>query len=226
METNKKKLKNPINYLIDLNEEQAAAKEIISNSKITVLKGMAGSGKSLVAIQAALDALFKKEVSKIILSRPTVTAGEELGILPGGVDDKLEPYVAPLMDALYSNYHRDKIDALVKDKKIQIMPVGVMRGRNLSDCVVVIDESQNITDVQTKLILTRLCKGSKFIFCGDNDQIDLDRPWQSGFDFLCDAFREIPNFSVIELKENHRDEIVKMLLEIYAQREFDKKNKN
>lgn len=217
METKRAKPKNPIHFQIELNSEQKEAKETILNNKITVLRGKAGSGKTLVAIMAALDLLFKKEVEKIVLSRAIVTAGEEVGILPGNEKEKLAPYIAPLMDALYSAYSKDKIDSLIQEGKITVIPVGLMRGRNLSNCVAVIDEAQNITDVQTKLILTRLCKGSKFVFCGDVDQIDLEGKKVSGFDFICRKMITVNKFKVIELLTNHRDEIVDEILNIYAE---------
>lgn len=216
MEQQKKKPKGPIHYKIELNEEQKEAKAVILANKVTVLTGMAGSGKSLVAIQVALDLLFRKEVDKIVLSRPAVTAGEEVGILPGSMEQKLAPYIAPLVEALYSISGRDKIDQLIHEGIIEVIPVGLMRGRNLKG-VTVIDESQNITDTQTKLILTRLCKGAKLIFCGDSDQVDLKSDALSGFKFL-KSLKKINNFDVVELKTNHRDEIVADILAAYEQR--------
>lgn len=208
--------KNPIHFQLDLNSEQKDAKNAILQNKITVLTGMAGSGKTLVAVQAALEMLFRKEVDKIVLSRSIVTAGEDVGIMPGNIDSKLEPYVAPLLDALYSLYNKDKIDSLIHEDKIKVIPVGLMRGRNLSDCVAVIDESQNITSKQMKLILTRLCKGSKMILCGDTDQIDLKDDKQSGFAFICEKLKDIEGFKVVTLKTNHRDEIVEKVLAAYT----------
>lgn len=209
----KKKLKSPIQYRIELNGEQKEAKEVILANKITVLTGRAGSGKSLVAIQVALDLLFRKEVDKIVLTRPAVTAGEEVGILPGSMEQKLAPYVAPLVEALYSISGRDKIDQLIHEGLIEVIPVGLMRGRNLKG-VTVIDEAQNITDKQTKLILTRLCRDAKLIFCGDVDQIDLRTDELSGFSFL-KTLRKIHGFEVVELKTNHRDDIVEDILRAY-----------
>lgn len=215
MEKKPKVTKNPIRFKIDLNEEQRKAKDSIVKNKVTVLKGMAGSGKTMVAIQVALDMLFHKEVDRIILSRSIVTAGEEVGILPGGIDSKLEPYIAPLQDALYDLYPKETIDNLIREDRIRIIPVGLMRGRNLKDCIAIVDEAQNLTNKQTKLLLTRLCKGSKLIFCGDTDQCDLKDDKLSGFDFICGNMRDVNNFCVFTLLENHRDEIVNDILEIY-----------
>jgi len=208
--------KNPIHFRIELNKEQREAKEQILANKVTVLRGMAGSGKTMVAIQVALDMLFHKEIDRIILSRSIVTAGEEVGILPGGIDSKLEPYIAPLQDALYDLYGKESIDNLIKEDRIRIIPVGLMRGRNLKNCVAVIDESQNLTHRQLKLLQTRLCKGSKLIFCGDTDQIDLKDEKNSGFDFICDNMRYVKDYAIVTLLENHRDEIVNEILEVYS----------
>lgn len=215
MDKKPKVTKNPIKFKIELNKEQRDAKEAILGNKVTFLKGMAGSGKTMVAIQVALDMLFHKEVERIILSRSIVTAGEDVGILPGNIDSKLEPYIAPLQDALYDLYPKETIDNLVREDKIRIIPVGLMRGRNLKDCIAIVDEAQNLTNKQTKLLLTRLCKGSKIVFCGDIDQCDLKDERQSGFDFVCGNMREIKGFSVFTLLENHRDEIVNDILEVY-----------
>lgn len=212
----KKKLKGHIAYKIELNKEQREAKATILQNKITVLTGKAGSGKSLVAIQVALDLLFRKEVDQIVLSRPAVTAGEEVGILPGSMEQKLAPYVAPLVEALYSISGRDKIDQLIHEGVIEVIPVGLMRGRNLKG-VTVIDEAQNITDKQTKLILTRLCKGAKLIFCGDIDQTDLKDEKMSGFNFLKEL-NKIVGFETVTLTTNHRDDIVAEILEAYERK--------
>ncbi len=215
----KRKPKGPIHFEIELNQEQREAKEQILNNKITVLKGGAGSGKSLVAIQTALDLLFRKDIGKIVLTRPTVTAGEEIGFMPGNLDAKLAPYIAPLLDAMYSLYNRDKIDSMIHEGLVEVIPVAFMRGRNMKDCVVVVDEAQNITDKQMELMLGRLCKGSKMILCGDIAQTDLKTKELSGFNFLCDGeMRAIPGFKVVTLKENHRDEIVEDILRVYGQR--------
>lgn len=206
------KPKNPIKFAITLNEEQKLAKEQIINSKITFLKGKAGSGKSLLAAQIALDLLFKKVVKKIILTRPAVNAGEEIGYLPGDKDAKLAPYTASIYDNMYSLYNKEKIDKELSEGNIEVIPIGFMRGRNFSDCVVVIDESQNITHNQLELILTRLCIGAKMIFVGDNSQIDLKDKKQSGFDWMSKKLSFIDGVSTIILKNNHRDSIVDEIL--------------
>lgn len=212
MQTPSKKPKNPIKFGIALNEEQKKAKEKIIESKISFIKGKAGSGKSLLAAQIALDMLFKKEVTKVILSRPAVNAGEEYGFFPGDKDAKLAPYIASIYDNMYGLYNKEKLDKEIQEGHIQIIPVGLMRGRNFSDACVVIDEAQNLTQVQLELIMTRLCNGARMIFVGDNSQIDLKDKKTSGFDWISKRLESIEGITVISLKTNHRDPIVEEIL--------------
>jgi len=211
----KRKPKNSIKFSVQLNEEQKQAKEVILNSKITVIKGQAGSGKSLVAAQVALDLLFRREVEKVILTRPAVTSGEDIGFLPGSKEDKLAPYTAAIYDNMYRLYNKEKIDKCVLDGQIEVIPLAFMRGRNLTNCCVVVDEGQNITHRQMELLLGRICNGTKMIVCGDTQQIDLRDKKLSGFNFISINFKEVEGFSVVTLKTNHRDSIVEQILEIY-----------
>ena len=215
----KKSPKNPIKFLIPLNEEQKQAKSIILDNKITVLRGQAGSGKSMLAAQIALDLLFRKDIDRIILTRPAVTSGEDIGFLPGTKEDKLAPYTAAIYDNMYRLYNKEKIDKELTDGKIEVIPLAFMRGRNLSNCFVVVDEAQNITNRQMELLLGRLCVGTKMIICGDAAQIDLKDRKMSGFHFICTNFKEVPGFEVVTLKTNHRDPIVENILEIYKAHE-------
>ena len=211
----KKKVKGPIKFRIQLNPEQKLAKEAILHSTISVLKGKAGSGKSLLAANIALDLLFRKEIEKIIITRPTVVAGEDVGFLPGDINEKLAPFTAPVYENMHRLYDKEKIEKCITEGKIEIVPVAFMRGRNFTDCLVVVDESQNLTDNQTELILTRICKGSKLILCGDSSQIDLKHKKDSGFDFICKYMKDVVGFKVITLETNHRHQIVDPILEIY-----------
>lgn len=212
----KRKPKNPIKFQVQLNEEQKLAKAEILNNTITVLKGIAGSGKSMVAAQIGLDLLFRKEVEKIILTRPLITSGEDLGFLPGGIKEKTDPYTAPVYDNMYRLYDKVKIDKEITEGHIDVIPLAFMRGRNLSNCFVIVDEAQNITDRQMELLLGRLCIGSKMILCGDIAQIDLKDKKTSGFDFICKHFSTIPGFGVVTLKTNHRHPIVEDILKVYS----------
>lgn len=211
----KGKPKTPIKFKLTLNEEQKIAKDQILHNTVTILKGKAGSGKSLLAANIALDLLFTREIEKVIITRPTVVAGQDIGYLPGGIDEKLAPFTAPVYENMHRLYDKEKIEKLITEGKIEIVPVSFMRGRNFTDCLVVVDESQNLTDVQTELILTRICKGSKVIFCGDSAQIDLKNKKESGFDFMAKHMTGIPGIKVITLEKNHRHEIVEPILEVY-----------
>ena len=211
----KRKPKGPIRFNIQLNEEQKRAKEQILYNTVTVLKGKAGSGKSLLAANIALDLLFSREIEKIIITRPTVVAGQDIGFLPGDVNEKLAPFTAPVYENMHRLYNKEKIEKCIADGEIEIVPVSFMRGRNFTNCLVVVDEAQNLTDNQTELLLTRICSGSKMIFCGDGAQIDLKDRKTSGFDVICKHMKEVPGFNVITLEKNHRHPIVDDILEVY-----------
>lgn len=214
----KKVLKGPIKYNVQLNQEQKDAKQIILNSTITIIKGMAGSGKSLLAAQIGLDLLFRKEVEKIIITRPMVAPSDEmeLGILPGGLSDKMALYTAPVFDNLYRVYNKEKIDNCISEGKIEVIPMSMLRGRNFTDCVIIGDEMQNCTDRALEMILTRICSGTKVILCGDASQIDLRKKTDSGFEWLSKNCKDIPGFSVVSLKTNHRHAIVEDILRMYT----------
>lgn len=211
----KRKPKGPIKFQVTLTEEQKQAKATILNNTVTVLKGSAGSGKSMVAAQVALDMLFRRDIEKIVLTRPAVTSGEDLGFLPGDKDAKLAPYTAAIYDNMYRLYKKEIVDKHLLEGNIEVIPLAFMRGRNLSNCMVVVDEAQNITHRQMELMLGRLCHGSKMILCGDTAQIDLKDKKMSGFDFICKNFTHVHGFSVVTLKTNHRHEIVEDILKIY-----------
>jgi phosphate starvation-inducible PhoH-like protein len=211
----KRKPKGPIKFNIQLNEEQKSAKSKILTNTVTILRGKAGSGKSLLAANVALDLLFSREIEKIIITRPTVVAGQDIGFLPGDVNEKLAPFTAPVYENMHRLYSKDKIEKCIADGEIEIVPVSFMRGRNFTDCLVVVDEAQNLTDNQTELLLTRICSGSKMIFCGDGAQIDLRDKKTSGFDVVCKHMKEVPGFEVVTLEKNHRHPIVDDILEVY-----------
>ena len=199
----KRKPKGQIKFQITLSEEQKQAKAQILDNTITVLKGSAGSGKSMVAAQVALDLLFRRDIQKIVLTRPAVTSGEDIGFLPGDKDAKLAPYTAAVYDNMYRLYRKDIIDKHIADGNIEVIPLAFMRGRNLSDCFVVVDEAQNITHRQMELMLGRLCHGSKMILCGDTAQIDLKDKKMSGFDFICKNFLKLNNFRLNSIFNFH-----------------------
>jgi phosphate starvation-inducible PhoH-like protein len=210
----KRKPKNPIHFQIQLNEEQKEAKRLILENKITFIKGKAGSGKSQISVIVALDTLFKKDVERIIITRPMVTSGEEWGFLPGGINEKISPFTAPIYDCMYSCYGKEKIDKLIEDGLIEVVPMGFMRGRNFSRAFVICDEAQNCSFIQLKMLLTRFCKGSRMVVNGDTTQIDLPRKEQSGFESISRNLKGINDIGYIILASNHRDEIVDNILDV------------
>ena len=159
----------------------------------------------------------QKEAKNTILHNTisVLISGQDIGFLPGGIDDKLAPFTAPVYENMHRLYDKEKIEKCIVDGLIEIVPISFMRGRNFTDCLVVVDEAQNLTDNQTELILTRICKGSKVIFCGDSAQIDLKNKKESGFDFMCKHMDTINGFEVITLLKNHRHEIVDSILGVY-----------
>lgn len=212
----KKKPKGEIKFQITLNEEQKIAKQVILENAVTVIKGMAGSGKTLVAAQCALDMLFKREVERIVIARPMV-ARTDMGALPGSAEDKLHPWLIPIYANLYLLYNKMSIDRLVEEGVIEILPFQFMRGRTLTDSFVIIDEAQNITHEEMEMVIGRLGKESKMVFCGDNSQIDLKNKKDSGLDFLKTIEGRVSGLKNVVLLQNHRHPIVKEILEVYKE---------
>jgi phosphate starvation-inducible protein PhoH and related proteins len=210
----KRRLKNPIKFQLQLNEEQKQAKALIVENPVVILKGMAGSGKTLVAVQAALDMLFNREVDKIIITRPTV-AKEELGFLPGDLKEKMDPWLAPIYHNLYMLYGKDKVDRELEKGNIEIVPFAFMRGRTFVKSFVIVDEAQNVTHDQMETVLGRLGKGSKMVVCGDLAQIDLKVKKETGFSFLTRIEEQVNGFKIFSLKQNHRHEIISPILKVY-----------
>jgi phosphate starvation-inducible PhoH-like protein len=213
---NKRVPKTPIKFGITLNEEQKRAKEDILNNDIVALKGKAGSGKTATALQVALDQLFKKEIEKIIIARPYVTAGEDIGHLPGGVDDKLAYLTAPIYNIMHELVGKEKSEKLVSEGQVLVAPFGFLRGNTFSNCYVLIDEAQNASMKQTELMIGRLGRNSKMIFCGDMSQCDLKNKKDSGFDFFLKLEIEVLRVKVITLEKNHRHEIVEPVLKVFS----------
>jgi len=212
--TQKRKPKQPIKFNLVLNEEQKQAKAIILENPVTVLKGMAGSGKTLVAVQAALDLLFNKEVEKIIITRPTVSK-EDIGFLPGDLKEKMDPWLAPIYHNLYALYSKEKIDKELANGNIEIVPFAFMRGRTFLKSFVIVDEAQNVTHDQMETVIGRLGKESKMVICGDLAQIDLKIKKDTGFSFLTRIEEHVKGFRVFSLLQNHRHPIVTPILKIY-----------
>lgn len=211
-------VKNPIKFKISLNEEQKEAKQKILDNTLTLLAGRAGSGKTLLACQVALDGLIRRHYSKIIITRPTVSK-EEIGFLPGDLREKMDPWIQPIYQNMYALYDKVKVEKLIEDGKIEIVPLAFMRGRTFLDSCIIVDEAQNVTHEQMEMISTRIGLRSKMIICGDDHQVDLKSKRESGFRFLYSATRKVKNMCSITLMQNHRDPIVDNLIEIYEEAE-------
>ena len=210
----KRRPKKPIKFNVQLNDEQKIAKAKILESPITVIKGMAGSGKTLVATQVALDMLFTKQVEKVIITRPTVSK-EDIGFLPGDIREKMDPWLAPIYHNLHMLYNKDKIQKLLDDGTIEIVPFAFLRGRTFVNSFVIVDEAQNVTHSQMETVIGRLGKGSKMVICGDMAQIDLKDKRETGFSFLARIEEQVEGFKTASLEHNHRHEIVAPVLEVY-----------
>ena len=220
----KRKPKNPIKFKITLNEEQKEAKAKILSNTLTLLAGKAGSGKTLLACQIALEKLFMKDADKVIITRPTVSK-EDIGFLPGDLREKMDPWVQPIYQNMFALYDKVKIEKLIEDGKIEIVPVSFMRGRTFLDSIIIVDEAQNVTHEQMEMIVTRIGLRSKMIICGDDHQVDLKQRRDSGFRFLYTAARKIKNMVGVTLMQNHRDPIVDNLIEIYEDEKYKRGKK-
>jgi phosphate starvation-inducible PhoH-like protein len=180
-------------------DSQVELIEKINNSDITFALGSAGTGKTFIAIAKAVEALQNSKYKKIILTRPAVEAGEKLGFLPGDMREKVDPYMLPLYDALSERISYQQIQVWLSDKTIEICPIGFLRGRTLRDAFIIIDEAQNATVVQLKMILTRLGHGSKMVFTGDPGQNDLPIG-QSGLVKISDSLNnKLSKISVVKM---------------------------
>jgi phosphate starvation-inducible PhoH-like protein len=181
------------------------------------LKGQAGSGKTLLACQVALDLFFTRQVEKIIITRPVVAAADDIGYLPGSMKEKMDPWLAPIYANLYMLYNKETIDKMVERQDIEILPFTFVRGRTFVNSIVIVDECQNVNHTQTEMIVGRLGLNSKMIFCGDTSQIDLKSKKESGIDFFKTLESRVDGVKVIVLKQNHRHPIVPQILDIYRE---------
>tara|TARA_R100001440_G_scaffold75167_2_gene101750 strand:- start:589 stop:1245 length:657 start_codon:yes stop_codon:yes gene_type:complete len=210
----KKPPKGNVKFNITLSEEQKRAKENILNHAFSFIVGKAGSGKTLLAVQVALDLFFKRQYNKIIITRPTV-ATEDNGFLPGDEKEKLEPWLVPIMSNMRKVYNKpDKIQKMVDDGDIELVSLAHFRGRTFDNAVVIVDEFQNLTKPQLRMALGRLGKDSIMIFCGDNQQIDLASSLNSAIDDV-HKIKDSEHVYKVILEDNHRhkaiDDVLKLL---------------
>jgi phosphate starvation-inducible PhoH-like protein len=200
-----------IKYNVNLNEEQKQAKQLIIDNQIVIITGRAGSGKSLVGAQTAIDFLNKKQCEKILVTRSAIEVGRSLGFLPGSLEDKFNPYMEALIENLYKCMDPVKIDMFVKDGKIDALPIQFIRGKTIDD-VLIVEEAQNLTKPEMLAILTRLGKTGKIIINGDNEQQDT-RESLTGLAYAIELSKKIEGIKWIKLKENHRSDLVGQILD-------------
>ena len=202
--------------------QRKMVKESQKNDMIFAV-GPAGTGKTYTAVAIAVRALKNKEVKRIILSRPAVEAGENLGFLPGDLKEKLDPYLQPLYDALRDMIPAEKLSEYIENRTIEIAPLAFMRGRTLDKAFVILDEAQNSTRQQMKMFLTRMGKSAKFIVTGDETQIDLPSKQPSGLLEALKVLKNIKGISVIKLddKDVIRHELVKKIIKAYKSKQSE-----
>ena len=190
----------------------------INKNDIIFAIGPAGTGKTYTAVALAVRALKNKEIKRIILTRPAVEAGENLGFLPGDLKEKIDPYLRPLYDALDDMIPAEKLKVFLENRTIEIAPLAFMRGRTLDNCFVILDEAQNATDLQLKMFLTRMGPTAKFIVTGDVTQIDLPKKQQSGLNTALRILGEIKGIDIIYLTGDDvvRHKLVKNILKAYG----------
>jgi phosphate starvation-inducible PhoH-like protein len=191
--------------------------DAIRNSTITFGIGPAGTGKTFLAVAMAAAALTRREINRIILTRPAVEAGERLGFLPGDLMAKIDPYLRPLFDALHDMLDPEKVAAHLERNVIEVAPLAFMRGRTLNDSFVILDEAQNTTPEQMKMFLTRLGFGSKMVITGDITQVDLPRDQQSGLIVVADILKDVDGVDFIRFggEDVVRHRLVQRIVEAY-----------
>jgi len=196
---------------------QAVYIQGMRDSEICFCVGPAGTGKTYLAIAHALQMLLSKKIRKLVLTRPVVEAGENLGFLPGDLAQKIDPYLKPLYDAMESLIPYDVINRMEETRSIEIAPLAYMRGRSLNDCMIILDEAQNTTKEQMKMFLTRIGNGARAVITGDTTQIDLHRKSDSGLLNALDILREIEglNFSFLHTGDVARNPLVKKIIQAY-----------
>lgn len=196
---------------------QRAMVKAASRNDIIFALGPAGTGKTYTAVAIAVLALKEREIRRIILTRPAVEAGENLGFLPGDLKEKIDPYLRPLYDALEDMIPIDKLKSMIESRTVEIAPLAFMRGRTLDNCYVILDEAQNTTDPQLKMFLTRMGPNAKMIITGDLTQIDLPKKQQSGLARAMRILKGIDGISFIELNSEDvvRHRLVKEIIGAY-----------
>ena len=191
--------------------------KLLNSKNIVFAIGPAGTGKTYIAVAKAVSALQNGKVNKIILSRPAVEAGEKLGFLPGDLKEKVDPFLRPIYDALYSMLPFEQVEKKIANNIIEIAPIAFMRGRTLEDCFIILDEAQNATRTQMKMFLTRLGRNSQMVVVGDITQIDLVSEKDSGLKDALKKLIKIEDIGFVQLNEKDvvRHELVKKIINAY-----------
>ena len=217
-------IKTPKRSVIPRSKKQKEYVRALKTSQIIMSLGPAGTGKTYLAVAAALSMLLEKKVERIILSRPAVEAGERLGFLPGDMKDKIDPYLRPLYDSLYDLFDYEKIQKKIESGEIEIAPLAFMRGRTLKNSFAILDEAQNATTTQIKMFLTRIGKNSKLVVNGDPSQIDLPNKNYSGLTESQSILKGIKEISIINFdhKDVVRHPLVTKIVEAYQKNTDDK----
>jgi phosphate starvation-inducible PhoH-like protein len=202
--------------------------QAVDKNDMVFAVGPAGTGKTYTAVALAVRALKAKEVKRIVLTRPAVEAGENLGFLPGDLKEKLDPYMMPLYDALRDMIPPEKLADMIEFGIIEIAPLAFMRGRTLDKAFVILDEAQNTTSMQMKMFLTRMGMTAKFVITGDMSQIDLPHKQKSGLAYALDIVKDIEGIGVVRLNQNDviRHELVKRIIEAFDVAERKEKENN
>jgi phosphate starvation-inducible PhoH-like protein len=191
--------------------------DAIRNNTVTFGIGPAGTGKTFLAVAAAADALARHEIKRIILTRPAVEAGEQLGFLPGDLMQKIDPYLRPLFDALHDMLDPERVTAYMENGVIEVAPLAFMRGRTLNDAFIILDEAQNTTPEQMKMFLTRLGYRSKMVITGDITQVDLPREQRSGLVAVSEVLEEVENVEFVRFARRDvvRNDLVQKIVQAY-----------
>ena len=200
---------------LQLNEEQKEAKRLIIENQIVVITGRAGSGKSLVCAQAALDFLKKKQVECIYNTRAAIEVGKSLGFLPGALSEKFDPYMEALVENLVKCCSdKNEVPKLIEDGKVKALPVQFIRGKTVDD-ILIVEEAQNLTKGEMLAILTRLGKNGKIVINGDNEQTDIKSSTGeiSGLNYIIELSKKIDEIKWIKLATNHRSDLVGKILD-------------
>jgi len=213
------KIKTPKKSIVPRGNNQRSYIESINQNDINFGIGPAGTGKTYLAVASAVDALLKEKVDRIILMRPAVEAGEKLGFLPGDLSQKVDPYLRPLYDALYEMLGIERTEKYLEKGIVEIAPLAYMRGRTLNNSFIIVDESQNTTKEQMKMILTRMGFGSYLLINGDLTQIDLPKNIESGLAHAVRVVNDTEDIGVVNFdsKDIVRHPLVRKIIEAYKQ---------